>query len=82
MKLQRFLIQYYKSIINSGVCYISEFDNITILAGQNESLKSSILEALHDYHRDTMTPKAARITNETASHQQNSSTTDERNAKR
>lgn len=45
MKLESFQIKNIKSIINSGVCHLSE-DNITVLAGQNESGKSAILEAL------------------------------------
>ena len=45
MKLKHFNIKNIKSIIDSGVCHISG-DNITIFAGQNESGKSAILEAL------------------------------------
>ncbi|MES2764569.1 MAG: AAA family ATPase [Bacteroidota bacterium] len=49
MKLKKFRIQNYKSIIDSGDCWLSDNDNITVLAGQNESGKSSILQALRDF---------------------------------
>lgn len=47
MKLESFRIRHYKAILDSGVCDFSS-GNITILAGQNESGKTSILEALRD----------------------------------
>ncbi len=47
MKLKKFRIKNYKSIIDSGDCYLT--DTITILAGKNESGKTSILEALEDF---------------------------------
>lgn len=50
MKLTKFRIKNYKSIIDSGDCYFSE--KLTILAGKNESGKTSILEALEDFHQD------------------------------
>ena len=50
MKLTKFRIKNYKSIIDSGDCYFS--DKLTILAGKNESGKSSVLEALEDFHQD------------------------------
>jgi len=46
-KVKKFRIQNYKSIIDSGDCYLQ--DTITILAGKNESGKTSILEALEDF---------------------------------
>lgn len=49
MKLKSFRIKNYKSVIDSGVCRLSENDNILILAGQNESGKSAILQALYDF---------------------------------
>lgn len=64
MKLKSFRINNYKSIIDSGECIISDIDNITILAGQNESGKSSILQALRDFHKDSLTEDAIRIENE------------------
>lgn len=45
MKLKHFRIKNIKSIIDSGTCHLTE-DNITIFAGQNESGKSAVLEAL------------------------------------
>lgn len=52
MKLKKFRIKNYKSIIDSGDCYFS--DTVTVLAGKNESGKTSILEALEDF--DTERP--------------------------
>lgn len=51
MKIIKFRIKNYKSIIDSGDCYLT--DNITIFAGKNESGKTSILEALEDFDTDT-----------------------------
>ena len=45
MKLKHFNIKNIKSIIDSGNCHLSD-ENITIFAGQNESGKSAVLEAL------------------------------------
>ena len=50
MKLLKFRIKNYKSIVDSGECYFS--DRLTILAGKNESGKSSVLEALEDFQQD------------------------------
>lgn len=50
MKLKKFRIRNYKSIVDSGDCYFS--DKLTILAGKNESGKTSVLEALEDFHQD------------------------------
>lgn len=47
MLLKKFRVKNYKSIIDSGDCYLTE--NVTILAGKNESGKTSILEALEDF---------------------------------
>jgi len=51
MEIKSFRIKNYRSIKDSGVCYLSG-DNITILAGKNESGKTAILEALEDFNRD------------------------------
>lgn len=60
MKPLKFRIQNYKSIVDSGECYFS--DRLTILAGKNESGKSSVLEALEDFHQDkTIREEAKRI---------------------
>ncbi len=50
VNLVKFRIKNYKSIDDSGDCYFSE--KLTILAGKNESGKTSILEALEDFHED------------------------------
>jgi len=50
MKLKKFRIKNYKSITDSGDCYLT--DTISILAGKNESGKTSILEALEDFDTD------------------------------
>lgn len=47
MKLSSFRIQFVKSIIDSGICHLSETDNLLVLAGQNEAGKSAILEGLN-----------------------------------
>jgi len=47
MKIKKFRIKNYKSIIDSGDCWLE--DNLTIFAGKNESGKTSILEALEDF---------------------------------
>lgn len=49
MKLKSFRVTNYRSIIDSKECFLSPNDGITILAGQNESGKSSMLEALRYY---------------------------------
>lgn len=51
MKIIKFRIKDYKSIEDSGDCFLT--DSITILAGKNESGKTSILEALEDFDTDT-----------------------------
>ena len=50
MKLIRFRIQHYKSIKDSGWCWLAS--DVTTLAGKNESGKSAILEALRDFETD------------------------------
>ncbi len=50
MRLKKFRIQNYKSIVDTGVCYLNQ--DLTVLAGMNESGKSSILEALRDFDVD------------------------------
>lgn len=58
MKLKKFKIKNYKSIVDSGDCYLT--DTITILAGKNESGKTSILEALEDFDTDNKIREAAK----------------------
>jgi predicted ATP-dependent endonuclease of OLD family len=60
MKIIKFQIKNYKSIIDSGECHLAEL--VTILAGKNESGKSSILEALYDFNvKQEINPKAIPI---------------------
>ncbi|WJM07307.1 AAA family ATPase [Paenibacillus sp. PK1-4R] len=47
MKLSWFQIKNFRSIVDSGKCYIN--DNLTIFAGKNESGKSNILKALQAF---------------------------------
>ena len=42
-----FRIKNYKSIVDTGTCYLAS--DLTILAGKNESGKTAILEALRDF---------------------------------
>lgn len=58
MKLKKFKITNYKSITDSGDCYLT--DAITILAGKNESGKTSILEALEDFDTDKKIRESAK----------------------
>lgn len=60
MKLKSFRITNYKSIIDSKECRLSDHDNITVIAGQNESGKSSILQALRDFENETISAEAIR----------------------
>ena len=53
MKPLAFRIRDFKSIIDSGVCDLS-LDNITVLAGQNESGKTSVLQALRDFDQEQL----------------------------
>lgn len=47
MNAAKFRIKNYKSIDDSGYCYLDE--KVTILAGKNEAGKTVILEALEDF---------------------------------
>lgn len=49
MKIKSFRIKNYRSLKDSSDCYLSG-DNITILAGKNESGKTATLEALEDFN--------------------------------
>jgi len=48
MIVKSFLVKNYKSIKDSGICYVDRL--ITILAGKNEAGKTAILEALEDFN--------------------------------
>jgi len=51
MRLLNFQIKKYRSIDDTEIVKLSEFDNSSVFAGQNESGKSSILKALYDFER-------------------------------
>lgn len=53
MKLLSFNIQNYRSVIHSGWKNLAH-DNITALIGQNESGKTSVLEALQSFYDDSI----------------------------
>ncbi len=55
MKITKVKIKNYKSIIENGLD-LSHSDNIVALIGQNESGKSSILEALRDFYKTKFDP--------------------------
>jgi|WetSurSiteA1Bulk_404760.scaffolds.fasta_scaffold00052_10 predicted ATP-dependent endonuclease of OLD family len=59
MKITAFHIMNYRSIVNSGICYLSP-DNITSLIGQNESGKTSVLEALRSFYEGQITDDVLR----------------------
>lgn len=58
MKIKGFQIANYRSIRDSGMCKLSG-DGVTVLAGMNESGKTSILEALEDFNTDKEIRKEA-----------------------
>jgi predicted ATPase len=55
MEPTAFRIQDFKSIKDSGVCTLSA-DGITVLAGENESGKTAVLQALRDFDAEPGTP--------------------------
>ncbi len=59
MKLKSFNIQSYRSIINSGWSNLA-YDNITALIGQNESGKTSVLEALYSFYEGKISDDVLR----------------------
>jgi hypothetical protein len=59
MRPLAFQIKDFKSIHDSGVCYLSG-DSITVLAGQNEAGKTAVLTALRDFDlEEGAAPKTA-----------------------
>ncbi len=59
MKLAAFRIKNFRSMIDSQVIYLSK-DNITALIGQNESGKTTVLEALHSFSTGVITEDVLR----------------------
>lgn len=51
MRLSSFRIKNYKSIRDTGDIEVSELNNIFLLAGQNESGKSAVLQALSNFEQ-------------------------------
>ncbi len=62
MKLQSFRIQNYKSVKDTGWCKLS-IDNISAIVGQNESGKSTILQALYSFYTRTVDEENLRNDN-------------------
>jgi AAA15 family ATPase/GTPase len=58
MKIEKFRVKNYKSIIDSMDCYPG--GGITILAGKNEAGKTSLLEALEDFNIERQIRAAAK----------------------
>ena len=58
MKLLKFRVKEYKSIIDSGECSIE--NDITIFAGKNEAGKTALLEALEDFSSDKKIRESAK----------------------
>lgn len=58
MRLKKFRIKNYKSINDSGWCWLAY--DITVLAGKNESGKSAVLEALRDFNKSEKITEDAR----------------------
>jgi predicted ATP-dependent endonuclease of OLD family len=59
MRIRAFHIRNYRSIVDSGNCFLSH-DNITALIGQNESGKTSVLEALKSFYEGEITDDVLR----------------------
>ncbi|HEY4786856.1 MAG TPA: AAA family ATPase [Bacteroidales bacterium] len=59
MKLIAFCVKNYRSIVNSNFNKLSP-DNITALIGQNESGKTSVLEALQSFYEGIITDDILR----------------------
>lgn len=64
MEVEKFRIRNYKSIIDSGDCYLGK--KITILAGKNESGKTTILEALYAFNVDRKLEKCNPLNDKNA----------------
>jgi len=62
MIIKKFRVKNYKSIVDSGDCYLE--DNLTIFAGKNECGKTSLLEALESFNvEDTINETAKPLSN-------------------
>lgn len=59
MRLLAFRIKNFRSIVDSGLNNLSS-DNITVLIGQNESGKTTVLEALRSFYNGALTDDMLR----------------------
>lgn len=59
MKFKAFRIKNFRSIVDSGWNYLA-YDNITALIGQNESGKTSVLEALLSFYEGNISDDSLR----------------------
>ncbi len=59
MKISSFRIKNFRSLIDSGWKNLAN-DNITVLIGQNESGKTTVLEALHSFYTGNITEDVLR----------------------
>lgn len=59
MRLKAFRVRNFKSVIDSGLTYLS-VDHITTIIGQNESGKSALIEALDSYFQGAILEKDIR----------------------
>ncbi len=59
MRLAEFYIRNFRSIVDTGWNSLSS-DNITSLIGQNESGKTSVLEALYSFYDGTISEDILR----------------------
>jgi len=67
MKLIKFRIENYKSIKDSGWCFTA--NDVTVLAGKNESGKTAALEALRDFDKSVQSfPEAVYPLEEVSNH--------------
>lgn len=62
IKLVAFRIKNFRSIVDSGWCTLAS-DNITVLIGQNESGKTSVLEALQSFYDNNLNEDVLRSDN-------------------
>ena len=59
MKLEKFTINDFRRIKNLELDFSKTKDNITVLAGQNESGKSTVLEALESFYQEGFSDDSA-----------------------
>lgn len=62
MRLSIFRVQNYRSIQDTEEITLSDIDNVSVFAGQNESGKSSLLMALRDFQAGKFDPDSQPFT--------------------